>query len=129
MMRRIRFFSSSSRLSKSEAGSEDVRRAKGLEGGSESYKGLEGPLTFVHPVQDCFQHVLAVAVAVLLPHGAVLAAQHHQLTVAVAQRGEVRDFHDDRPANQQSLQCGGRHPIIMYYTEGKFTLFTRFYTF
>lgn len=59
--------------------------------------------TFVHPVQDGLQHVLAVAVAVLLPHGAVLAAQHHQLAVAVAQRGEVRDLHDDRPVNQQHI--------------------------
>lgn len=89
----MRFFSSSSRLSRS-----------GRAGGGQAWggRGARGPppLTFIHAVQNGFQHLVAVAIAVFLPDGAIFTAEDDELSIAPAQGGEVRDLHDDGPAER-----------------------------
>ena len=72
---------------------------------------MVGSLTLVHPVEDCLQHLVAVAIAVLLPHGAVLTPQDHQLPVPPAQSREVRDLHYHRPATHTHTHT----PIYINY--------------
>lgn len=61
MILRIRFFSSSSWLSRSAGGQTRVRPGQGA--GAQR----RPPLTFIHAVQNGFQHFVAVAIAVFLP--------------------------------------------------------------
>lgn len=63
-----------------------------------------GTPTFVHAIQDGFQHILSVAVAVFLPHGAVFTAEDDEFTIASSQRGEVGDLYDDGPAEKHTLR-------------------------
>lgn len=56
--------------------------------------------TFIHAIQNSFQHFVAIAIAMLLPDWAVLTAEDHELSVTSAQRGKVRDFHYYWPVNE-----------------------------
>lgn len=58
-------------------------------------------LTFIHAIQNSFQHFVTIAIAVFFPHRAVLTAEDHQLPVPSAQRGKVGDFHNDWPVETQ----------------------------
>lgn len=44
-----------------------------------------GTPTFVHAIQDGFQHILSIAVAVFLPHRAVFTAEDDEFTIASGQ--------------------------------------------
>ena len=50
-------------------------------------------LTFIHAIQNGLQHLVAIAIAMLLPDRAVLTAQNHQLPVPSTQRSEVGNLH------------------------------------
>lgn len=51
-------------------------------------------LTLIHPIQDGFQHLVTVAVAVLLPDRSVLAPEHNKLSVSTTQSSKVGDLHN-----------------------------------
>lgn len=44
-----------------------------------------GTPTFVHAIQDGFQHILSIAVAVFLPHRAVFTAEDDEFAIASGQ--------------------------------------------
>lgn len=62
---------------------------------------LHGMLTLIHAVEQLIHVAVLIAVAVLLPDGAVLVAQHHQLAVSAPARGKVWDLHNDGAADKQ----------------------------
>lgn len=72
-------------------------------------------LTFIHAIQNSFQHFVAIAIAMLLPDGAVFAAEHHKLSVSSAQRGEMRDLHDNGSVEETttSINICSVHRIVL----------------
>lgn len=44
-----------------------------------------GTPTFIHAIQDGFQRILSIAVAVFLPHRAVFTAEDDEFTIASGQ--------------------------------------------
>lgn len=79
MILRIRFFSSSSWLSRS------ARVQTGVRAAGRAGAQTPAPLTFIHAVQDGFQHLVAVAIAVFLPDGTIFTAEDDELSIAPAQ--------------------------------------------
>lgn len=54
-------------------------------------------LTLIHPVEDCFQHLVSVAIAMLFPDWAILAPEHHELPITTTQSSKVGDLHNHGP--------------------------------
>lgn len=118
MMRRILFFPSSSWLSRSDVKrwkKREWRRGEERRGGGlgsqtlaplvwkhSKLKKAKKPFTLIHSVKDCFEHLIAVAIAMLLPDRAILTPQHHQLPVTSAQSSKMRDFHNHRSTRRHT---------------------------